>query len=574
MVKGLDDYIEEDVLELRPKYGRSLDIVEGPLMKGMGEVGDRFGEGKMFLPQVIRSARVMKKAVAALEPFMNQEKAADLTAHPGAGEYTGSAKILLATVKGDVHDIGKNILGVVLGCNGYAILDLGIMVPTAAIVDAARKEGAAVVGLSGLITPSLDEMILSAREMEKQGMTIPLIVGGAATSLAHTALRIAPEYSGPVVYVPDASRAAAVVRSLLSGAERHKFLEELEHSYREAVKRHETIQTHIELVPLETARKNRLSVDWQAVPLPLPAVPEPVELQNYPIASLAPLIDWAGFLRAWDMDPSNPSPVFPGKGAAGPGEADFNKAGRDQDGREEAERKLLEDARLLLDRVIAEGMLKLRGIVDFFPACSEGDDVLLYAPREDWEGRPGTEPIARFSFLRNQEKRRAGGPNPCLADFIPPPSPGRAGRIGLFALSAGFGLNEGEAAYRSRRDDYGALLLGSLANSLAEAFTEELHRKVFPEKNRGIRPAFGYPACPDHHDKEIVFDLLRARERCGLELTESAMIFPAASTCGMFFPFPASYYFGVGPVGDDQLQDWALRKGITTGEARKRIGRI
>jgi 5-methyltetrahydrofolate--homocysteine methyltransferase len=569
MVKGLDDFIGQDVLELRPKYGRSLNIVEGPLMKGMREVGERFGEGKMFLPQVIRSARVMKKAVAALEPFMNQEKAVDLAGKSGensgnggnqtAGEYTGSAKILLATVKGDVHDIGKNILGVVLGCNGYAILDLGIMVPAAAIIDTALKEGAAVIGLSGLITPSLDEMILTAREMEKRGLKIPLMIGGAATSLAHTALRIAPEYSGPVVYVPDASRAAAVVRSLLSGTERHKFLEELEHSYREAAKRHESIQTHIELLSLEAARKNRLTVDWQTARLPLPSAPEPEELQNYPIASLVPLIDWTGFLRAWDMDASTPSPPSPGE--------DPRAGEKDRASREEAEKKLLEDARLLLDRVIAEDMLKLRGIAEFFPACSDGDDVLLYAPA-------GTEPVARFSFLRNQEKRRTGGPNPCLADFIPPSSPDRAGRIGLFALSAGFGLKEGEAAFRSRRDDYGAILLGSLANSLAEAFTEELHRRSCPENSRGIRPAFGYPVCPDHHDKETVFNLLRVRERCGLELTESAMIFPAASTCGMFFPFPASYYFGIGPVGDDQLQDWAARKGITAAEARRRIGRI
>jgi 5-methyltetrahydrofolate--homocysteine methyltransferase len=391
-------------------------------------------------------------------------------------------------------------------------------------------------------------MILTAREMEKRGLTIPLLIGGATTSLAHTALRIAPEYSGPVVYVPDASRSPAVVRALLSGTERYKFLEELERAYLEAAERHRSIQNRIELLTLEKARENRLCLDWQSLPSPPSPIPEPLELRDYPITPLIPHIDWAGFLRAWDLGLLSP--------------------GGDDQGRKAAEEKLLEDARLLLDQVIARKLLRLRGLVSFFPALAEGDDMLLYDPRGN------TEVIARFSFLRNQEKKQAGRPNPCLADFVPPKTLGRAGLIGLFALSAGFGLAEGEAAFQARRDDYGALLLKSLANCLAEAFTEEVHRKVCPEKSRGIRPAFGYPACPDHQDKGIVFKLLQARERCGLELTESAMIFPAASTCGMFFFNPASYYFGTGPVGDDQLRDWAERKGISAAEARKRIGRI
>jgi 5-methyltetrahydrofolate--homocysteine methyltransferase len=552
MVKGTDDYIEADVLELRPKYARSLDLVEGPLMRGMREVGDRFSEGKLFLPQVIRGARVMKKAVAVLEPFMEREKT------PGAGRKTDT--VLLATVKGDVHDIGKNIVGVVLGCNGYRVLDLGVMIPSDEIINAAEKEAVRIVGLSGLITPSLDEMVRTARNMEKRGLTIPLLIGGAAASLAYTALRIAPEYSGPVVYVPDASRAAGAVRSLLSDTERPRFLEELEGRYREAAKRHESIRARIELLPLEAARKNKVFIG--------DSPPEPkrrgiLELPDYPVSRVVPYIDWGGFLRTWELG----TPVVPGE----------------NEERDRARDKLLEDARKLLDAVVSGGILKLRGTLGFFPARAEGDDVILYGSGETGEGRK--KEAARFSFLRNQEKKRTGGPNPCLADFIAP-----GGWIGLFALSAGFGLTEACAA--DRRDDYGALLLGVLANSLAEAFSEEIHRRVrrewwayAPEEDlsveetlrgtyQGIRPAFGYPACPDHEDKRIAFDLLGARERCGLELSESAMIIPAASVCGMFFSSPASYYFGIGAAGEDQIRDWAARKGISPGEARKRLGRI
>jgi 5-methyltetrahydrofolate--homocysteine methyltransferase len=598
MVKGLDDYIEADILELRPKYGRALELVEGPLMKGMLEVGTRFGEGQMFLPQVIRSARVMKKAVAVLSPFIEEEKIralepsgdeTDLTGAAaegmGGGARRASRKILLATVKGDVHDIGKNIVAVVLACNGYEIVDLGVMIPTETILDTAEKEGARIIGLSGLITPSLDEMIRTAREMERRGFTIPLIIGGATTSLAHTALRIAPEYSGPVVYVPDASCSAEVVRLLLSETGRPRFLEELEHRYREAAERHEQIRARIELVPLEAARKNR-------VPPPKAAAPEPrlknIELfDDYPVSRIIPYIDWEGFLRIWKLGKADNACVA---GAAG---------------QEEARKKLLEDAEKLLDRIIAGNILRLRGVIGFFPASSQGDDIILYDPKTVGKG-PGPASVgelARFCFLRNQEKKRAGGPNPCLADFIVPgagPSGGCAGGgggtgdgvrtgggagdwLGLFALSAGFGLKEARAAYAADNDDYGALLLSCLADCLAEAFAEEVHLRVrrewwgyeeAPLTGSGIRPAFGYPVCPDHEDKRLLFDLLRAEERCGLSLTESAMIQPAASVCGMYFAFPGAYYFGVGAVGEDQLQDWAARKGLSPEEARRRIGRI
>jgi 5-methyltetrahydrofolate--homocysteine methyltransferase len=567
MLTGQDDYIEEDVRALRSGYVRSLEIVEGPLMRAMGEVGDRFGEGRLFLPQVIRSARVMKKAVAVLEPFIEAEKKLD------AGGSQGGGRILLATVKGDVHDIGKNIVGLVLGCNGYEILDLGVMVPAERIIQTAEQERVDLVGLSGLITPSLDEMIKIAREMEKRKLTIPLLIGGAAASLAHTGLKIAPEYSGPVVYIPDASRSAGAVRALLSGTGRTRFLEALEADYRKAAERHQSIQARIELLPLEKARENRIPPD--AGLIPEPQFRGSRTFNDYPVSRIIPYINWKNFLRSWDMSPASPGKTRPG------------------DARDAAEARLLEDAKTLLDQVASRGILKLRGVLGFFPARSRGEDLFLYDPGGAAAG-PGPEgAVARFSFLRSQEKKRAGLPNPCLADFIPPPDAGgAAGWIGLFALSAGFGLPEAEAACKARGDDYGRLLLSTLANILAEAFVEELHLRVrrelwgyAPEENlspeeifrgayQGIRPAFGYPACPDHDDKRICFDLLGAREKCGLELTDTAMIVPAASVCGMFFSSPRACYFGLGTIGEDQLADWAARKGINTQEARRRIGRL
>jgi 5-methyltetrahydrofolate--homocysteine methyltransferase len=539
LVKGIDDYLAGDVLELRPRYTRSLELVEGPLMRGMREVSRLFGEGKMFLPQVIRSARVMKKAVSVLEPFIEQENAG------GAAE--GGGKIFLATVKGDVHDIGKNIVGVVLGCNGYTVRDLGIMVPAGDILDAAEKEGACMVGLSGLITPSLEEMVRTAREMEQRRMTIPLIIGGATTSLAHTALRIAPEYSGPVVYVSDAGQSAGVVRSLLSASEGPRFLEEMEGRYREAMEQHEQIAAKIELIPLLTARKNR--VRGGSGPVREPQTKGLIEVNGYPLERIIPYIDWDGFLHIWNVD----------------------RRGSFSTDKESAKETLLADARKILDRICAEKLLELRGVLGIFPACSLGDDVLVYGTAS------GKEP-ARFAFLRNQTKKRAGGPNPCLADFLPKDK----GWLGFFALSAGFGLEESAAAYRHRQDDYGALLLGTLADSLAEAFAEEVHRRIrrswwgyaSDENRAGIRPAFGYPPCPDHQDKRPAFDLLDAQKRCGLTLTESAMIVPAASVCGMVFSSPGAYYFSAAPVGEDQLRDWAERKEIGVEEARGRLGRI
>jgi 5-methyltetrahydrofolate--homocysteine methyltransferase len=505
-------------------------------------------------------------------------------------------------VKGDVHDIGKNIVGVVLGCNGYKVRDLGIMVAPETIADVAEKEGARIIGLSGLITPSLEQMVNTARELERRRMTIPLIIGGATTSLAHTALRIAPEYSGPVVYVSDAGQAAAVVRSLLSPLERPRFLEDLAERYREAAARHAETAARIELASLEDARKNRAAGVYG--PVCPPRTRGMVDLNGYPLERIIPYIDWEGFLRIWDLES--------GGGAASGLPAE----------KELAREKLLEDARKLLDRVCGEKLLELRGVAGIFPACSRGEDVLVYNPHyQKHEGEvspslqpcgltlpplrgldaPGPpnrgpesqKPAASFAFLRNQTKKRGGRANPCLADFLPPEQdPDGPGWLGLFALSAGFGLEEAAAAYRSHRDDYGALLLGALADSLAEAFAEETHlrmrrewwgyaakeslsiEEMFAGNYTGIRPAFGYPPCPDHQDKRIAFDLLEAEERCGLALTESAMIVPAASVCGMAFSSPGAYYFGAPPVGEDQIRDWAGRKGIAVEEARLRLGRI
>ena len=546
MVKGIDDYIGADVLELLKVRERPLAVVEGPLMEGMKEVGRRFGEGTMYLPQVIRSARVMKRAVAALEPYMNavQENGAAAGDSPSL-----SQKIVLATVKGDVHDIGKNIVAVVLGCNGYPIVDLGVMVPAERIFEAAEKEQAGIIGLSGLISPSLDEMVHVAREMEKRKMKIPLLIGGAAASLAHTALRIAPEYSGPVVYVPDAGKSAETVRALLSADERPAFLEKLGNGYREAVRRHEDIRSRLETISLEAARANKIPPAAGR-----PAAPKTtglIELNDYPLDRVIPYINWAAFLAGWDVP------------AAARGE------------------KVLDDARALLDRIRAEKLLCLRGVTGIFPAAAEGDDIVL----QD-SGR-------RFCFLRGQEKKRPGAFNPCLADFILPlENGGPVDWLGLFALSAGFGVDEQVRRFQANGNEYNALLLSTLANALTEAFVEEVHLRVRREwwayaanesspaeevikgKYQGIRPAFGYPASPDHGDKQIAFDILEARERCGFELTSSAMMIPAASVCGMFFASPASCYFGIGAAGADQLSDWAKRKGISVDEARQRLASV
>lgn len=568
LIKGIDTFIEADILEIRSHYERSLEIIEGPLMKGMNEVGDRFGEGKMFLPQVIRSARVMKKAVAVLEPFIQAEKAEQLRLRPsntGPEERTGNGKLVLATVKGDVHDIGKNIVGVVLGCNGYEIVDLGVMVSTDEILQAAQDVQADMIGLSGLITPSLDEMVYTAKEMEQRGLTIPLLIGGATSSEAHTALKIAPEYSGPVVYVKDAGKAASVVRALLSKNEKAKFLEGLELGYRKAVERHDAAHAQHETISLEAARKNSFTIDWSQTDIPVPRQEAIQYYDNYSLERLIPYIDWSYFFYSWDL----------GHG--------FERILKDPE-KGPAAQKLYDDARKMLDFVLENKVLTAKAALGFFPAVSDMESIIVYQDRS-LEAEAG-----RFHFLRNQEHKRAGGPNPCLADFITPKSSGLVDWLGLFVCSTGHGLEQAVAKYREKQDDYSALLLSSLTDRLAEAFAEELHarvRKEFwayaPDENldtdalfkaayRGIRPAFGYPSCPDHADKKLALDILNAQEPCALSLTESFMIQPGASVCGMYFSHPASYYFGCGRIEDDQRKEWAAKKGLSAQEAERRIG--
>jgi 5-methyltetrahydrofolate--homocysteine methyltransferase len=543
MLKGIDDYIEADVLELRPQVPKPLDIIEGPLMEGMRKVGDLFGEGKLFLPQVIRSARVMQKAVSALTPYLGQEK-------------KGTGKILLATVKGDVHDIGKNFVGVVLSCNGWEVLDLGVMVPAEKIAETARQERADLVGLSGLITPSLDEMIRTAQEMNRQGLRIPLLIGGATASLAHTALRIAPEYSGPVVYIRDASRSAQAVRALLSPLDREPFLAKLQTEYQQARNRHAQLTEKRNLLSFAEARDNRFIPNW-SLPQnnPEPKVKGVLNLSDYPISRAAPYLDWQAFLGAWDAGPAG-------------GET------------------LLKDAQDLLEDIQTKGLLTLRGALGFFPAASVNEDALIFDAPEGKE-------IARFSFLRDQRKKSPGEKNLCLADFLPQADekagPIRApGWLGAFVLSAGFGLEKAQTG----PDKYRRLLLGTLANALTEAFAEEIHQRVrrewwgyspnenlskeelFAGKYPGLRPALGYPVCPDHQDKGIVLNLLDPEGRCGFTLTESGMLIPGAAVCGLYFAHPEARYFGLGPIGADQLQDWAIRKNLSLPAAEKRIASL
>ena len=560
IIKGRDDNIEADVLEMKDKGDTSpLAIVEGPLLDGIAEVGRLFGEARMYLPQVIRSAMVMKKGVAVLEPFIRADKGSP--ADKGRASRS-SAKIVLATVKGDVHDIGKNIVSVVLGCNGHKITDLGVMAPAELIIDTAIKEDAVMVGLSALISPSLDEMIRVAGKMEAQGLRIPLLIGGAAANQAHTALRIAPEYSGPVIYVPDAAQAVTVVRSLLSENDRPGFLDSIVEKNREIELQYEQGRARRKTINLKEARENKIP-QIQFTP-PEPPFTGLMDLNNYSADKVIPHIDWVSFLQTWELAENTYPRIYDSRN-------DIHSI-RDN---------LMKDAYAMLDRIKSEELLQLRGVAGFFPAASDGEDVLLFEKSDQALSARGKE-AARFCFLRNQEKKQSGAFNPCLADFFEPlekagvSGQGQRGanHMGLFALSAGFGLHEAVEAFNSRNDDYSAMLLATLANTLAEAFAAELHSRLQPEKYPGIRPVFGYPISPDHEDKRIAFKLLDAEKRCGFELTSTAMMIPAASVCGMFIFHPAAYYFGIGPVNEDQLSNWAGRKGVSHESARRRAGHL
>jgi len=559
MVKGIDSHIEADTEEARAKLGRPLKVIEGPLMSGMGVVGDLFGAGKMFLPQVVKSARVMKKAVAYLTPFMQAEKAES----EAAGEAIRTqGKILLATVKGDVHDIGKNIVGVVLACNNYEVIDLGVMVPCERILQAAKDEKVDVIGLSGLITPSLDEMVHVAAEMQRQGLTVPLLIGGATTSKAHTAIKIAPHYSEPIVHVLDASRAVPVTTSLLSQEHRPAFLANHRAEYERLRQMHSAPRK--QLVALEAARAQRTPIEWQAKDIAVPEFTGVRVLSDFPLSTLRDFIDWTPLFHTWEL-----KGVFPRI-------LQHEKYGTQA-------RQLFADAQSLLERLIAENLLSARGVYGLFPANSVGDDVELYSD--------GTRAkvIARFHFLRQQEKKEKQEPYRCLADFVAPRESGVLDYIGGFAVTSGVGLKDLCERFKAEHDDYNVIMAEALADRLAEAFAECLHKRVrdewgygrgesltnddlIQEKYRGIRPAPGYPACPDHTEKATLWKLLDVEAKTGMRLTESFAMWPAASVSGVYFAHPESRYFGVGRIGRDQVVDYQERKGVPLAEVERWLG--
>ena len=547
LVHGVVDFIELDVEEARQTLPRPLDVIEGPLMNGMKRVGDLFGAGKMFLPQVVKSARAMKKAVAYLLPFMEEEKRKSGEVHRAQG------KIVMATVKGDVHDIGKNIVGVVLGCNNYEVIDLGVMVPADRILQTAADENADLIGLSGLITPSLDEMVFVAREMKRRGLTTPLLIGGATTSRPHTAVKIAPEYDQPVVHVIDASRAVDVVSSLLSPTQRATFDTATRADQQHIRVQHAALKRR-PLMPWPAAQEHRLRLPWSSDAIAQPSFTGARMLDEVTLEDLVPYIDWTFFFATWEMKGRFPAILqHPQYGSAA--------------------RELYDHARTLLDRIVADRLLTPRGVYGFWPAHTDGDDIVV-----------GDE-LLRFNMLRQQEETPDGKPTLSLADFIAPRDSGVGDYIGAFAVTAGIGAAELAASFERDHDDYNSIIVKALADRLAEAFAEYLHARartewgygsaerltpddLIAEKYRGIRPAFGYPACPDHSEKGKLFSLLGA-ERTGLELTESFMMAPAASVSGLYFAHPEARYFTVGRIGRDQVEDYARRKGMGLSEVER-----
>jgi 5-methyltetrahydrofolate--homocysteine methyltransferase len=554
LIKGLVDHVEADVDEARAKYATSLEIIEGPLMRGMQTVGDLFGEGKMFLPQVVKSARVMKRAVNHLLPFMEEERLAQGT------EQTTRGRVLLATVKGDVHDIGKNIVGVVLGCNGYEVIDLGVMVPCAKIIDEARARQADVVGLSGLITPSLDEMVQVAQEFEHEKLGVPLLIGGATTSARHTAVKIAPKYSGDVVHVVDASRAAGVVEKLLSPSLKTGFVAANREAQRRDLENFRRRQ-EVSLVAYETARSKRWSCDWASVRIDTPEFLGVRRLDAVPLADLVPWIDWSPFFLSWELKGKYPA-IF-----------------ADPVVGQEA-RTLYDDARRLLDRIIREDSLAARGVYGFFAANADGDDIVLFTD----ESRSAE--LTRLHTLRQQWERKGQDVFHALADFVAPVESGRRDYVGAFACTTGHGCDALVARFEREHDDFSAILVKALADRLAEAFAEWLHARarqewgygreerlspeeIVEERYRGIRPAPGYPACPDHTEKRTIFSLLDAEGSAGMALTENCAMTPAASVSGLYFGHPESRYFAVDRITRDQVEAYAARKRMPVSEVER-----
>jgi 5-methyltetrahydrofolate--homocysteine methyltransferase len=557
LVKGIDLYVDADTAEALAKYGKPLTVIEGPLMAGMSVVGDLFGAGKMFLPQVVKSARVMKKSVAYLTPFMEAEKAA----MAARGEVVkAQGKIVLATVKGDVHDIGKNIVGVVLACNNYEVIDMGVMVPCEKILARAKEEKADIIGLSGLITPSLDEMVHVAREMERTGWKVPLLIGGATTSRAHTAVKVAQHYSEPVVHVLDASRAVPVMTSLLSKDGKATFVKQMREDYEKLRERHSTQQ--VKLLSLEAARANAPKLTYDD--LPKPGFTGIKIIENAPVEEVAKLIDWTPFFHTWELRGVYPKILT------------HEKHG------EEAT-KLFADAQKMLADFVANKSLQLRAVYGLFPANAAGDDVELYTD----ETR--TEVLMKFHFLRQQIEKGDGTPNYCLADLIAPKATGKPDHIGAFAVTSGHGLREIVEKFKAELDDYNAILAEAIADRLAEAFAEYLHKRVrdewgfgktenltsedlIHEKYRGIRPAAGYPASPDHTEKATLWKLLDVEKNSGIQITENFAMWPGSSVSGLYFAHPESKYFAVGKLGKNQVEDLANRKGKSVAEMERWLG--
>jgi len=561
LINGITDYIEADTEEARQKYPKPLDVIEGPLMDGMNIVGDLFGAGKMFLPQVVKSARVMKKSVAVLTPYIEAEKEERKQAHLKAGtantEAAGAAKILLATVKGDVHDIGKNIVGVVLGCNGYDIIDLGVMVPADKILDAAQKENADIIGLSGLITPSLDEMVHIAKEMKRRGMTQPLLIGGATTSRMHTAVKIAPEYGNGVVHVLDASRSVTVAGSLLNKDQKEGFLKSTSEEYVKLKEGFDNKKSIKQYLPYSEALQNKVTINWSDFSPVAPGFTGIKVFADADLNEIRPYIDWKPFFIAWEMHGNFPeilTDTIVGKEAT----------------------KLYNDANALLDTIISEKWLTAKGTIGFWEAASNNDDVIVTDQNKK----------TTLSFLRQQIKKAPGQPNLSLADFIAPVESAKKDHIGAFAVTIQ-GIEEHIKKFEANHDDYNKIMLQALADRLAEAFAEFLHLKtrkeywgydqnealtnedLIKEKYMGIRPAPGYPACPDHTEKYKLFDLLQVTQNIGIELTESLAMYPASSVCGWYFAHPQSQYYGVGKIQQDQFEDYAKRKGMSLETAEK-----
>jgi len=554
LVKGIDAYILEDIEQARQEASKPIEVIEGHLMIGMNVVGDLFGSGKMFLPQVVKSARVMKKAVAYLLPYIEADK---------SSKRSSAGKVLMATVKGDVHDIGKNIVSVVLGCNNYEIIDLGVMVPPEKIIETAKAEGVDAIGLSGLITPSLDEMVFLAKEMERQNFDVPLLIGGATTSKAHTAVKIDPQYKNAVAHVNDASRAVTVIGDLLKEETRTKYMSDLKAEYdkfRLNFKKRSKVKSFLSI---EEARKNKYSIDWKTTQISKPNKPGIHQIDNFDLKELEAFIDWSPFFRSWDLHGRYPD-ILTDKVVG------------------EQATSLFKDAKVLLKRILDEKLLKAKAVYGLFPANTVNDDDIEVEYEENSE-----EKKMLFRTLRQQLKKHGGKPNFALSDFIAPKETGIQDYIGCFCVTTGFGTAELAKKFEQDFDDYNSIMIKALADRLAEAFAEYLHKKIrredwgyAPQENlsnqeliketyKGIRPAPGYPACPDHLEKISIWEILKVRERIGVELTESLAMWPAASVSGYYFANPDARYFGLGKIKDDQVKDFAERKGIPLKKAEK-----